>query len=128
MNTIIVDSDILIDFTRGNETAVNWLDDAKSKSMLLISSITEMELILGSRDKRHLKEIQQFLTRFQIISINGQISNQATELVEKYCLSHRLSIPDAIIAATVITLDESLATNNQKDFRFIDGLRLLKYP
>lgn len=112
MSTIIVDSDILVDFTRGNETAVIWLDDAKSRSTLLISSITEMELILGSRDKRHLKEIQQFLKRFQIISINEQISDQASELVEQYCLSHRLLIPDALIAATALTLDESLASIN----------------
>lgn len=128
MSTIIVDSDILIDFTRGNEAAVNWLDDAKSRSTLLISSVTEMELILGSRDKSHLKEIQQFLNRFQIISITEQISKQASELVEKYCLSHRLLIPDAIIAATALTLNLPLATNNQRDFRFIDGLKLLSYP
>ena len=55
MSIIVVDSDILIDFTRGNEAAVNWLDEAKSESILLISSVTEMELVLGSQDKRHLK-------------------------------------------------------------------------
>lgn len=128
MATLIVDSDILIDFTRGNETAVEWLDAAKSESTLLISSMTEMELIIGSRDKKHLREIRHFLHRFQIVSINEQISFQAAELIEQYCLSHRLLIPDAIIAATALTLDERLATNNQRDFRFIKGLRLLDYP
>ena len=128
MSTIIIDSDILIDFTRGNETAVDWLDAAKSEATLIISSMTEMELIIGSRDKKHLKEILHFLARFQIVSINEQISDQSAALVAKYCLSHRLMIPDAIIAATALTLDEPLATNNQKDFRFIDGLRLLNYP
>lgn len=54
MSSIIIDSDILIDFTRGNETAVNWLDEAKLTSNLLISSMTEMELVIGSRDKTHL--------------------------------------------------------------------------
>lgn len=32
-----------------------------------------------------------------------------------------------LIAATVITLAEPFATKKQRDFRFIDGLDLLKY-
>ena len=128
MNTIIVDSDILIDFSRGYETAAKWIETAESNSTLLISSVTEMELVIGSQDKTHLKETLQFLKRFQIISINEQISNQASELVERYCLSHRLLIPDALIAATALILDENLATRNQRDFRFIKGLKLQDYP
>ena len=56
-------------------TAVDWLDAAKREATLVISSITEMELLIGSRDKKHLKEILQFLSRFKIVSINEQISN-----------------------------------------------------
>lgn len=128
MITIIVDSDILIDFSRGYETAAKWIETAEANSTLLISSVTEMELILGSRDKRHLKETIQFLRRFQIISISEQISNRASELVVQYCLSHRLLIPDALIAATALTLNENIVTGNQRDFRFIPGLKLLAYP
>lgn len=128
MNTVIVDSDILIDFSRRDETAAKWIETAENRSTLLISSVTQMELLLGSRDKRHLKEIQQFLRRFLIVSINEQISSQASQLVEQYCLSHRLLVSDALIAATALTLNEPLATNNQRDFRFIDGLKLLSYP
>ena len=128
MTNIIVDSDILIDFSRGDETAASWIETAERESTLLISSMTEMELVIGSRDKPHLRETLKFLSRFQIVSINEQISVQASELVERYCLSHRLMIPDAIIAATALVLDERLISRNQRDYRFIDGLRLLSYP
>lgn len=44
--------------------------------------------------------------------------------METYSLSHKLSIPDAIIAATALVYDLELYTLNLKDFRFIPGLTL----
>jgi len=44
--------------------------------------------------------------------------------MEEYSLSHRLSIPDALIASTAIVNDLELFTLNLKDFRFIKGLKL----
>jgi len=41
-----------------------------------------------------------------------------------YSLSHKLSIPDAIIAATALHYDIELYTYNTKDFRFIEGIKL----
>jgi predicted nucleic acid-binding protein len=113
MPLTIIDSDILIDFTRGDSTAAEWLERAEAHSTLLISSMTEMELIVGSRSKTHLREIKQFLSRFQTVHINEQISIQASQLIDRYCLSHGLRIPDAIIAATALILDENLASGNQ---------------
>jgi predicted nucleic acid-binding protein len=128
MERIIVDSDILIDFSRGDETAARWIEAAEESSTILISSVTEMELLLGSRDKRHLREIQEFLRRFQTLAINEQISYIASQLVEEYCLSHRLLVSDALIAATALANSVGLATINKKDFRFIHGMKLVHYP
>jgi predicted nucleic acid-binding protein len=41
-------------------------------------------------------------------------------------LSHKLSLPDGFIAATALAFEITLYTLNEKDFRFIDGLKL--YP
>lgn len=49
-------------------------------------------------------------------------------LLKTYRLSHGLLIADALIAATALTLDISIVSKNQKDYRFISGLRLLPYP
>jgi predicted nucleic acid-binding protein len=49
-------------------------------------------------------------------------------LVEAYFLSHGLLIADAFVAATAIDLDIPLLTKNQRDYRFIQGLKLLPYP
>lgn len=87
-----------------------------------------MELIIGCRDKAELRTVGRFLQRFQIIKLNESISDVAIDLLRRYRLSHGLLIADALIAATAMSLDKPLITKNQRDYRFIAGLRLLAYP
>ena len=44
--------------------------------------------------------------------------------METYSLSHKLTIPDALIASTALVYSLDLYTFNLKDFRFITGLNL----
>ena len=125
---VLVDSDILIQFSRRDVEAAAWLDKTSATAKLVFRAVDEMELIVGSRDKTHLKEVRQFLTKFEIIQIDEEISRRASELIELYCLSHRLQLPDALIAATALVNGFDLGTINKKDFRFIEGLRLVDYP
>jgi len=125
---IIVDTDILIDAGRCIEDAVNCLQQIEDTSSLAISAVTQMELIIGCRNKKELKSLEHFLQRFEIISLNEQISDISADLLKTYRLSHGLLIPDALIAATAIVTNIQLISKNQKDYRFIDELDLLKYP
>jgi predicted nucleic acid-binding protein len=47
-------------------------------------------------------------------------------LMESYALSHSLTIPDALIAATALDHDLSPYTLNIRDFRFIPELKLFR--
>jgi predicted nucleic acid-binding protein len=128
MALTIFDTDILIDVGRGDLDALDCLQNYAKISTPVISVITQMELIIGCRNKNELKNLTKFLAQFQILNLNLQISEKAVELLEQYRLSHGLLIPDAIIAATAIENKEAFITKNQKDFRFITGLNLLPYP
>ena len=44
--------------------------------------------------------------------------------MEIYSLSHKLNIPDALIASTALVNQVELYTLNRKDFLFITGLKL----
>ena len=90
--------------------------------------VTQMELLVGCQNKKELSKLERFLERFQIIAFDATISNTTVDLLQKYRLSHNLLIPDALIAATAITHNLPLASKNQRDFRFIESLNLLKYP
>jgi predicted nucleic acid-binding protein len=124
----IVDTDILIDAALRVDEAVACLDLFERQTSLGVSVVTEMELIVGCRSKSELRNVQRFLRRFQVLPLNEQACGAAVELLWHYRLSHGLLIPDAMIAATAITLGYPLISKNQRDFRFIDRLQLLPYP
>jgi predicted nucleic acid-binding protein len=125
---VVVDSDILIDAARGIDEAVDCLDTLEQRSTLVVSSITEMELVVGCRNKTELRNLERFLRRFSTIRVSETVCDAAVDLLRQYRLSHGLAIPDALIAATAIAQNEPLITKNQRDYRFIKGLRLLPYP
>ena len=125
---IIVDTDILIDAARCFDDAVNCLQQIEDTSSLAISAVTQMELIIGCRNKKELKSLEHFLQRFEIISLNEQTSDTAADLLKTYRLSHGLLIADALIAATAIATNTKLISKNQKDYIFIEDLDLLNYP
>ncbi|MFZ2806100.1 MAG: type II toxin-antitoxin system VapC family toxin, partial [Desulfosalsimonadaceae bacterium] len=128
LDMILIDTDILIDAARNVNEAVNCLQQVDQQFSAVVSSVTQMELIIGCRDKNELRSLDRFLERFQIISVSEQISDTAIDLLKQYRLSHGLQIADALIAATAIVTDIQLISKNQRDYRFIEALRLLPYP
>ncbi|MEK6285248.1 MAG: type II toxin-antitoxin system VapC family toxin [Acidobacteriota bacterium] len=118
---VIVDTDILIDASRAIGEALACLDQLGDRSALAVSAVTEMELVVGCRDKAELRTLDKFLNRFQVISLNERMSDAAVDLLRRYRLSHGLLIADALIAATALVLDTPLISKNQRDYRFIAG-------
>ncbi|MGH7493912.1 MAG: type II toxin-antitoxin system VapC family toxin [bacterium] len=125
---IIIDTDILIDAGRKIRQAVDRLDQEEQVSTLAISVVVQMELLVGCRNKQEQSKLNRFLKRFQIVGLSEAIGNMSIELLNRYHFSHGLLIPDSLIAAVALTMDAPLLSKNQKDYRFIDGLRLLPYP
>ncbi len=128
MALTIVDSDILINVARGDSEAIICLSRLEKTSGLAVSAVTQLELIVGCRNKTELNDLEKFLRRYQILKITDQISDRAVELLKQYFLSHGLLIADGLIAATALVHNEAFITRNQRDFRFIAGLNLLPYP
>jgi predicted nucleic acid-binding protein len=125
---IVIDTDVLIDAARNIDTAVQCLEQIQARTGLAISVVTQMELIIGCRNKQEFRSLERFLARFQIIPIDEYMSLKAVDLLTQYRLSHGLLIADALIAATAIHLGQPLISKNQRDYQFIEGLQLLSYP
>lgn len=126
-NFTLVDTDILIDVGRNINAAIKRLEAEEQVVTVGLSIVTQMELIVGCRNKKELNALDRFLKRFQIISLKD-ITNKAIDLLHRYRLSHGLLIADSLIAATALVMDVSFLSKNEKDYRFIDGLKLLPYP
>lgn len=124
---IVVDSDILIDVSRGIPQAIKELEELEKTKTLAISVITKLELMVGCENKQEFRELKTFLERFEILHLSEAISSHAVELFNKFRLSHDVQIADMLIASTALAYDIELISKNQKDFRFIDELKLIKY-
>lgn len=123
-----VDTDILIDVSRGVQDAIDCLKHHSAFSTLAISAVTQMELIVGCQNKQDLSTLEQVLKRFLVLPLTPAISTQAVQLLQQHRLSHGLLIADALIAATAIESNYAFISKNQRDFRFITELTLLPYP
>ena len=57
VDTMMVDTDILVDVARGIQKATSFLEETKSHYVLAISCVTEMELIVGCRNNIELTHL-----------------------------------------------------------------------
>ena len=125
---IICDTDALIDFFNENEKrhlkTKNIFENEIELTNILLSDVTIMELLKGATNKSELNKIRNKIIHFGRIPIEEKISELSIALIAKYSLSHSLSIPDALIAATSLQTNFELFTYNTKDFRFIENLKL----
>lgn len=120
---ILCDTNILIEFYRNNASVIAELKSI-GQSNILISFVTSGELIYGALNKRELNQILEDLSHLQVLPIDAKICSGCLQLMEQYSLSHKLSLPDALIAVTAMVYDVPLYTLNLKDFRFIANLKL----
>ncbi len=120
------------DFTENRLNAaklgLGFLEAREQTHTLALSVVTEMELLVGCRNKTEQSRLDRSLKCFQIVYLQEVMSVRATQLLRTYFLSHGLLIPDAFIAATAMILGVPLATKNRRDYHFIKGLELIQYP
>jgi tRNA(fMet)-specific endonuclease VapC len=120
---ILCDTNIFIEIYRDNLDIIQAVK-AIGQHNIAVSDVTCAELLYGARNKKELQTIRKDLNKVTVLPIETNISTLAVELVEKYALSHKLSLPDALIASTAIVHNVELYTLNIKDFRFLDGVTL----
>jgi len=120
---MLVDTDILIWYLRGQKKAVDLIDNLSSFS---ISAVTHMEIVQGMRDKAELRAWKAFLrTRgISVLTIDQDVTARAMYWMEEYSLSHGLRLPDALIAATADVYGLELFTANVSDYKYLQGLAL----
>jgi predicted nucleic acid-binding protein len=111
---ILVDTDIVIDFLRGNKQAISYLK-SKSKS-ICFSVITVAEVYAGIKGKKEEVEVERLFSIFPVISATNEIAREAGKYVNTYRPSHSIEIPDAIIAATCLLSGVELSTLNIKHY------------
>jgi len=122
---ILCDTNVIIEILKGNEKTITIIESIGLEN-IAISSVTVMELYFGALNKKELSKIKKYLKAINIVHFDNDISELAVSMIESYSKSHGLQIPDAIIAATVMSYEMKLFTLNLKNFKYIDRLNLQK--
>jgi predicted nucleic acid-binding protein len=121
-NTLLLDTDVLIDYLRGENEAVAYLEDLTE--LLVVSSITVAELYAGVREggERHI--LDQFLLVFEHVPIDTNIARQGGLFRREYGPSHGVGLADAIIAATAMNRKAKLVTLNKRHFPMLNDVQV----
>jgi len=120
---MIFDTDIFIWAQRGNEKAADLIERSDPR---LLSILTYMELLQGAKNKTQHKTIKNFLSDFgfTVLPLTENIGHRAAIYIEEYALSCHLRAGDALVAATAVENNLSLASSNAKHFLPLNDLKL----
>lgn len=123
---MIFDTDVLIWTLRGNLKAAKAINESGPRS---VSVITYMELLQGARDGREVRAIKSFLKelQFALLPLTENIGHRASIYMEEYGLTISMSMADALIAATAMENNQSLITGNEKHYKAVKDLELIRF-
>jgi predicted nucleic acid-binding protein len=123
---VIVDTDVLIWYSRGHQKAVDVIHSLDGFSM---SVVTYMEIVQGVRNKKELHSFQKALRVLdaRVVHIDELISTKAMFYVEHYALSHAMELADALIGASAVVRQLPLLTGNEKHYKHLPGIAIQKF-
>ena len=115
--TVLIDSDILIEVSRGRNRAVisRWMELSTSDAAVLYSPVSVAELWAGARPSEHdaLRNLFRALT---CAPIDEEVGRQAGAYLHRYRRSHGVEVADALIAANAVANNAELWTRNRKHY------------
>jgi len=112
MQTIIIDTDVAIDFLRGNNYAKELLFELFGLNLAHLSILSVYELYAGMRDSERVKT-QDFINACNVELVTMDIAIKAGELRRDYrAKGITLTSIDCLIAATAIIGKFKIATRN----------------
>jgi predicted nucleic acid-binding protein len=115
--TVLIDSDILIDVSRGRDKVLlsRWLELGASDALILFSPVSAAELWAGARPAEHAY-LESLFEALVCVQIDAALGRQAGEYLRRYRKSHAVELGDALIAASAVANGAQLWTRNRKHY------------
>jgi predicted nucleic acid-binding protein len=115
--TILTDSDILIEVSRGRDKGVvsRWLELGRSEALILFSAVSATELWAGARPSEYAA-LEALFDALVCIPVDASVGRRAGEYLRRYRKSHAVELGDALIAASAVARGAKLWTRNRKHY------------
>jgi len=118
---VLVDSDILIEVSRGRDQAMlaMWTGLGQSDNVILYSPVTAAELWAGARPREH-DTLARLFAALVCAPIDAETGRQAGDFLRQFHKSHGVELGDALIGATALLHRATLWTRNHKHYPMKD--------
>jgi len=121
---MIIDTNIFIDFLRGNDEAIKFIGGLRSVST---SVIVVSELFAGVKTRTETEELRAMLEFVRQVDVNKTIAEEAGLMRRRFHRSHGIELPDALIVATAHYEGAAVASLNKKHFSVLTENLIIPY-
>jgi predicted nucleic acid-binding protein len=119
--SILLDTDVLVDFFRGHSKAVAFVNAHSDR--IILSSIVVAELYAGVKGDAEQTALENFVSLFRVVPVSAEIAKAGGLYKRDYSKSHGVGLADAILAATAEAENAELKTLNTKHYPMLKGIR-----
>lgn len=115
--TVLVDSDILIEVSRGRDSEIvsRWIELSRSDAGILYSAVSVAELWAGARPSEH-EALEGLFRALTCVPIDAETGRLAGDCLRRYRKSHGVELGDALVAAAALVSGAALWTRNRKHY------------
>jgi len=117
---ILLDTDVLVDFFRGQSKAVAFINAHSDR--IILSAVVVAELFAGAKGSAEEGSLEEFVSLFRVVPLNVEIAKAGGLYKSKFGKSHGVGLADAILAATAEAENAELKTLNTKHYPMLRGL------
>jgi len=118
--SVLLDTDVLVDFLRGHVKAVAFINNCSGR--IVLSAIVVAELFAGVKGGSEQSALEAFVSLFRIVFVDVEIAKAGGLYKSKFGRSHGVRLADAILAATADAENAELKTLNTKHYPMLKGL------
>lgn len=116
MQTVLIDTDIAVDYLRGNPDACKLILPLWDNNTAYLSILSVYELYAGMRDNER-KDTENFINACNIDTVTLDVAQKGGELFRHYrAKGITLTSIDCMIAATAILRGHKIATKNTSHY------------
>lgn len=115
--TVLVDSDILIEVSRGKNQGIlsRWTALSASDSLILYSPVSVAELWAGARPREY-EMLARLFRALVCAPIDNETGRRAGDYLRQYRKSHGIELGDALVASAAALNAAELWTRNRKHY------------
>ena len=118
--SILLDTDILVDFLRGYSKAVAFINAQSAR--VILSAIVVAELYAGVKGEAEQIVLDNFVSIFRVVPVSAEIAKVGGLYKRDFGKSHGVGLADAILAATAEAENAEFKTLNRKHYPMLKGL------